>query len=135
MDQHFIDAIKNLSRSQFKQLDELLAEKDELKTRLEQVEHDIQIVAKGGSLPRRRRSSSAVAAPVSSGKPGRSPKIKESVISLLKEAGEKGLGVKEISEKLNKKSTHLHSWFHSTGSKIPEIKKVDKARYTYTAAK
>jgi hypothetical protein len=128
MDQQFIDVIKNLSSVQLGQLRDLLTEKDELKARLEQVDHDLQIVAKGGALARRRRGPSA--AGTKSG--GRSPRIRESVLNLLKEAGAAGLTVKAISDKIGKKTTHLHSWFHSTGTKIEGLKKIGTAHYVYS---
>ena len=127
MEQQFID-IKKLSSAQFEVIRDLLEEKDELNARLKQVDHDLDIVTKGGTIARRRRGG----APTEKGKGGRSPRIRESVLNLLKEAGDAGLTVKAISEKLGKKTTHLHSWFHSTGSKIEGIKKVGTAHYAYT---
>ena len=61
----------------------------------------------------------------------RAATIRGIIYRLLKEAGESGLTVKDLAEKMGKKLTHLHSWFHSTGSQLNWIRKVGVGHYAY----
>lgn len=55
--------------------------------------------------------------------------IKKKILSALKAAGDAGMKVTDLSKKIGVKNANVHVWFSSTGSKIPEIKKVGKAHY------
>ena len=57
--------------------------------------------------------------------------IKETIIDLIKGAGESGITVKEVAGKLNTKPQRIHVWFGSTGKKINEIKKLGPAKYAW----
>lgn len=63
------------------------------------------------------------------GKQGRRGAVKDSVIAALKEAGEKGIGVKELSLKLGIKNSNLHVWFATTGKTIKGLRKVGPGQY------
>lgn len=55
--------------------------------------------------------------------------IKKKILTALKAAGDAGMKVTDLSKKIGIKNANVHVWFSSTGSKIPEIKKVGKAHY------
>ena len=57
--------------------------------------------------------------------------LKESVIQLLKAASPKGVTLKEICAKLGLSQGHLNTWFHATGKKIKEIKKIGRGVYAW----
>ncbi len=56
-------------------------------------------------------------------------KTVERVLRALKSAGPEGLSVKEIAQKIKSKPESLHVWFSTTGSKMPEIKRIARGRY------
>jgi hypothetical protein len=55
--------------------------------------------------------------------------IKKKIITALKAAGDAGMKVTDLSKKIGLKNANVHVWFSSTGSKLPEIKKVGKGHY------
>ena len=57
--------------------------------------------------------------------------LKESVIQLLKAAGQKGITLKEICGKLGLSQGHLNNWLYATGKKIKEIKKIGRGVYAW----
>lgn len=58
--------------------------------------------------------------------------MKGKILKALKDAGAKGVSVKDISTALKVKPANVHSWFQTTGKKMPGIKKIGKALYTIT---
>ena len=56
-------------------------------------------------------------------------KLKESILRLLEEAGQQGVGVQEIATKLAAKPQSVHAWFQTTGRKVPGISKAGRGRY------
>ena len=57
--------------------------------------------------------------------------LKESIIELLKAAGQKGLTLKEICGKLGLSQSHLNTWMHATGRKIKGVKKIGRGIYAW----
>lgn len=55
--------------------------------------------------------------------------LKENILSLLKASGDKGITVKEIAAKLKVNTVNVHSWFQTTGKKLPGITKSGRAQY------
>ena len=55
--------------------------------------------------------------------------LKESVVALVKSAGQRGITVAEVAAKLGAKPRRIFDWFKSTGKGVKEIKKVGRARY------
>jgi hypothetical protein len=55
--------------------------------------------------------------------------IKKKIINALKSAGDAGMKVTDLSKKIGVKNANVHVWFSSTGSKLPEIKKIGKGHY------
>ena len=103
-----------------------------------------------GQLARRRREKKALnekLAPADTKPTGKRPanakeetqaktrkrfgQLKESVIQLLKEAGPKGLTLKEICGKLGLRKGHLDNWLYATGKKIKEIKRIGRGVYAW----
>jgi len=60
-------------------------------------------------------------------KNGKPVGLKDRILALLGEAGDQGLHVKEIAEKLGSKATNISVWFSTTGKKL--AKKVEPGRY------
>ena len=69
--------------------------------------------------------------PMTAGKAKRAPRgaIKKKIINALKAAGNDGMKVTDLSKKIGVKNSNVHVWFSSTGSKLPEIKKVGTGHY------
>lgn len=61
--------------------------------------------------------------------------MKESIISLLQEAGPKGLTIAEIAEKLDVLRARVQAWFSGTGKRTKEVKKIGVGRWRYVAQK
>jgi hypothetical protein len=55
--------------------------------------------------------------------------LKKKIFNALKAAGDAGIKVADLSKKIGVKNANVHVWFSSTGSKLPEIKKVGKGHY------
>lgn len=53
----------------------------------------------------------------------------DQVLSALDAAGDAGVKVADLAEKLRVKGTNLHVWFGTTGKKNKAIKKVGKGHY------
>ncbi|MEI6350452.1 MAG: hypothetical protein WCP06_05030 [Verrucomicrobiota bacterium] len=60
--------------------------------------------------------------------------LKNQILDELKKAGDAGITIKDLSEKLGAKYKNLYIWFVTTGKRIAEIKKVGPARYKLQAA-
>lgn len=50
--------------------------------------------------------------------------MKKSILDLLKKAGEKGMTISEISNRLEVQKTRVQNWFSTTGKKTPGLSKV-----------
>ena len=137
--------ISNLTASQFKQAVTLLEKKEALQKQVEELDSRIAGLlggnAVGGAAPKRRGGRP----PGSSNKKSPGPRAKREsgskrgdlkikVLAALKEAGDGGLSIKEMSDKLKTKGSNLYAWFGSTGKKVSEIQKVGPAKYKLVAA-
>ena len=58
--------------------------------------------------------------------------LKEKILALLEAAGDQGLRVKEIAQKLNSKPGNIAVWFSTTGKKL--VTKVEPGRYAVKGA-
>lgn len=139
--------ISNLTATQLKQALSLLDKKEALRKQIDEIDTRVSGLF-GGKAPAegtaRRRGGRAA-----SGGTGRAPKktttrtkrepgakrgdLKLKVMAALKEAGEGGLSIKEMSDKLKTKGSNLYAWFGSTGKKVSEIQKVGPAKYKLVA--
>ena len=60
--------------------------------------------------------------------------LKSQILEELKKAGDAGITIKDLSEKLGAKYKNLYIWFVTTGKRIAGIKKVGPAHYKLQAA-
>ncbi len=82
------------------------------------------------------RSSFGGSASVSRTSSGRAARgaLKVQILRALTAAGSSGVKVKELAATLGVKSTNIHSWFQTSGKRIPVIKKIGEARYRLEGA-
>ena len=64
-----------------------------------------------------------------SGKRKKRGPIKELIFGALREAGEAGVAVKHLAQKLGTKPVNIHAWFASTGKKSGLVKALGKGVY------
>ena len=114
--------LASLSSSDLKQIAKFLEQREMLQAQVDKINSKLEAFGSGGTMRIARAKSSA----------NRSKKrgaLKEAVISTLKAAGKEGLKVREIADKIGAKPVNIHAWFHSTGKKIKEIKKLKTGKY------
>lgn len=63
---------------------------------------------------------------------GRRGALKERILAVLTQAGEQGIAVKDIANKLGVNAQNVHVWFSSTGKKMDSIEKVATGVYRLT---
>ncbi|MBV9658985.1 MAG: hypothetical protein JO295_12830 [Verrucomicrobia bacterium] len=139
--------LTNLTSAHFKQIISLLDKKESLQAQISDLDQKIAGLLGGSGLDgttRRgpRKASRSSQEPVATAKIGRRKggggkrgALKESIINELKNAGDEGVSIKELADKLNVKSANLHAWFGSTGKKIAGLQKVGPARYQLASDK
>lgn len=111
----------------------LVAKRDALQAKIDKIDADLG--KSGGAAPakRRGRKPGRKAAPKAKGTRKRGA-VKEKILSLLK-ANPKGITVQDIASKIKLDSRNVHSWFQTTGKKLPGITKVGRAMYTIKSGK
>jgi hypothetical protein len=62
-------------------------------------------------------------------KRGKRGQLKEQILGALSSAGEAGVKVTELAKALSIKPVNIHSWFHSSLKRFPEIKKLKGGHY------
>ncbi len=62
-------------------------------------------------------------------KPNRRGALKAKILGALRGAGQRGLTIRQLSEKLGVKSANLYVWFADTGRKVRGLKKIAPAKY------
>lgn len=89
----------------------------------------------GGPVLGEMTSAPAKTAAPSGRKPGRPPKrsprgaLKEQIAAALESAGSAGVRVTELAKALGIKPVNIHSWFHSSIKRYPQIKKLQGGHY------
>lgn len=74
-------------------------------------------------------------APAKGGKKtARRGELKDRILEELKQAGDGGITIKALSEKLDAKYKNVYIWFMTTGKRISGIKKVGPAQYKLAGA-
>ena len=137
--------ISNLTASQFKQAVSLLEKKEALQKQIEELDTRIAGLFGGkatGEAAPKRRGGRPPGAPNKKSPGARAKRepgakrgdLKIKVLAALREAGNGGLSIKEMSDKLKTKGSNLYAWFGSTGKKVSEIQKVGPAKYKLVAA-
>jgi hypothetical protein len=59
--------------------------------------------------------------------------LKAKIVGALRSAGQRGLTIREISDKLRVKPANLYVWFNGTGRKTKGVKKLGPAKYRLIA--
>lgn len=116
----------NLSSASLRSLVSLTEKREKFLAELADIEAKISAALDGASIgsakPFRRGGRSV--GNTRSAKPtkrnGKRGKIKELILGALKEAGGKGISVRELSTKLGLKNQNVHVWFATTGRKLTE---------------
>jgi hypothetical protein len=80
-----------------------------------------------GRISKRVKDRSAVQRRMVSPRGG----LKGRIIRGLRAAGDKGVMVKDLAGKLGKSYGNISVWFHTTGKRIKEIKKVAPGKYAW----
>ena len=127
--------ISNLNTSVLKSVLKLTEKREALLAELSKVEGAIAAIY-GGKTVSVKSGRAAAAKPAlkkGRGKSSRRGALKESILGALKAAGDKGITVKELSQKLGVKNQNVHVWFSSTGRKLGTIQKVGSGRYRLKA--
>ena len=57
--------------------------------------------------------------------------LKGRIIRALRASGDKGVTVKDLAGKLGKSYGNISVWFHTTGKRIKEIKKVAPGKFAW----
>ena len=109
----------------------LTEKKEELLQILEQIDDEIIRTLKGGisvevvevasspaSVPPAPKAKPAPAKPAKKAKPVKSGGLKDRILALLEAAGDTGLKVREIADKLGSKPGNIAVWFSTTGKNI-----------------
>ena len=130
----------------------LAEKKDELIRAIEEVNAEIARTIKGGAVSvvevfevvKPLRAAAVKPPQPPAGKPakakarpsapkGRSGGLKDRIIALLEAAGDQGLRVKDIADKLGVKATNISVWFSTTGKN--HTKRLEPGRYAAKGSK
>lgn len=127
--------ISNLNTSVLKSVLKLTEKREALLAELSKVESAIAAIygGKTASVKSGRPAATKSAVKKGRGKSSRRGALKEGILATLKAAGDKGVTVKEISQKLGVKNQNVHVWFSSTGRKLGTIQKIGAGRYRLKA--
>lgn len=139
--------LTNISSLSLKNLIKLTERKESLLREIEKIEAQLSSLLTGKAVRatgkrRGRPAKKKAGRPAKAKKAGRPAKkagrpskraprgqIKKKILAALKAAGDAGMKVTDLSKKIGVKNANVHVWFSSTGSKLPEIKKVGKGHY------
>jgi len=97
---------------------------------------------KGGSGEAPTPSSSSASAPKAApaskagrrkGKGAKRGELSENIIKALGSAGDKGLKIKDLAEKVGANYRNVSVWFVTTGKNYPKVKKIAPAHYKLAA--
>jgi len=133
--------LTNITSVALRNLIKLTDRKESLIKEIESIEGQLASLISGKSVSitgkrrgrpaKKSKSGVKAVAKKTSGSPKRAPRgaIKKKILNALKSAGEAGMKVTDLSKKIGVKNANVHVWFSSTGSKLPEIKKVGKGHY------
>jgi len=109
---------------------QIQAQLDEILVRLSEIKNNL---FDDDGFVRPASSGSAIVPRTSSGRSARGA-LKVQILRALTAAGSSGVKVKELAATLGVKSTNIHSWFQTSGKRIPAIKKIGEARYRLEGA-
>ena len=131
--------LSSLTSSALNQLSSLVDQKEALVKEIERLESQMASIISGKPV---RAAKGKPGRPASKGTKGKTSKVAKKpakpgtrgnlgtkVLSALEAAGDAGVKVADLAQKLRVKGTSLHVWFGTTGKKNQAIKKVGKGHY------
>jgi hypothetical protein len=132
--------LTNITSVALRNLIKLTERKESLIKEIESIEGQLASLISGKQVrtmekrrgrPSKKGTKASSSYKKSEGTKKRAPRgaIKKKILSALKAAGEAGIKVSDLSKKIGVKNANVHVWFSSTGSKLPEIKKIGKGHY------
>jgi hypothetical protein len=120
-------SLSSLSSADLKKLIQLVKEKEVLEVELAKVNAALNGLDTG-SIPKEPAIK-----PRGPRRGRRRAKLKDRILKALHTAGESGMSVKELASNLKANPGSVSVWFYTTGKKIKGLKKIEPARYTFSA--
>lgn len=131
-----MNILSSLTSSALNQLSSLVDQKEALVKEIERIESHMATIISGKPVRAAKGKSARSAAKGKTAKTAKKTNKRGSrvnlgtkVLSALEAAGDAGVKVADLAEKLRIKGTNLHVWFGTTGKKNKAIKKVGKGHY------
>ena len=131
-----MNILSSLTSSALNQLSSLVDQKESLVKEIERIESHMASIISGKPVRATKGKPGRLAAKGPKAKTARKTTKRGSrgnlgakVLSALEAAGDAGVKVADLAEKLRVKGTNLHVWFGTTGKKNKGIKKVGKGHY------
>lgn len=131
-----MNILSSLTSSALNQLSSLVDQKEALVKEIERIESHMASIISGKPVRAAKGKSARSAAKGKTTKTvkkttkrGSRVNLGTKVLSALEAAGDAGVKVADLAEKLRIKGTNLHVWFGTTGKKNKAIKKVGKGHY------
>lgn len=120
-----MSTLANLSIADFKHLVKLIEKKERLLKRITKINSEISAFENGAEpetiapkkIAHRRKGAKRT-------------KLKEAILTALREAGDQGHTAAELAEKLKVKVNNVRTWFYTTGKKVTSLKKSKDGRYS-----
>ncbi len=125
--------LASISASDFVKIARLLKAKEALLAKVADIDSELAAFEGGSAKGARRGRPAKASTTPKAPKAGRAKRgaMKDTIVTLLKEAGKTGLSVKDIAAKTGVKGANIHAWFFTTGKKIKEIQKVGKSTHAW----
>jgi hypothetical protein len=125
----------NLSVKQLEHAVELLKERENLQSKLDEVNRQLQHLENGRAhIPiAQDRVNDSANSPRLSKRLRRRRKLQPSILKALNAAGAKGLSVKELAARIKTNPASLSVWLYTTGKKITGLKKVAPGIFAYAS--
>ena len=122
-----MNILSSLTSSALNQLSSLVDQKEALVKEIERIESHMASIISGKPVRATKGKTTKTAKKTT--KRGSRGNLGTKVLSALEAAGDAGVKVADLAEKLRIKGTNLHVWFGTTGKKNKAIKKVGKGHY------
>jgi len=130
--------LSHITSQSLRRILNLTERKDQLVNLVAEIESEISNVLSGRFVsapkkPVKKSVATRKAAKRSTSRKAKSGTLKAKILSLLENAGTRGLKVKEIAEKLGVPAGNISVWFSTTGKKL--TRKLEPGRYAVKGAK
>jgi len=116
--------LSQLTSSQLNQLAKLAQAKETVLAKVAKI--DQQMAALAGAQPAQKPAGRPQAK-----KRAKRGQVKATIVNLLKQAGKKGITVKEIAGKLGVSVQRIHIWFYGARKSMKQIKKMGPGKYRW----